>query len=164
MPLETALTENRDAVEDLKSSALAAANNWTTPRSSGKWSPSQVVEHVAMSYEEGANVLAGRQNAFPTLPAFLRPIVRSLLFNRTLKKGTFPKARTTAALDPSAGPASPDEAQSRLDDALAKFESECRSVAEPTIVSSAFGEIAVEDYARFMAIHTRHHRLQISTT
>ena len=42
-----ALAANRDAVLDLVAAAERSAATWTTPRASGKWSPSQVVEHVA---------------------------------------------------------------------------------------------------------------------
>ena len=59
-------------------------------RAPGKWSPSQVVEHVGLVLEESANVVSGTPSKFPTLPAFVRPMVRRLLFNRVLKKRGIP--------------------------------------------------------------------------
>ena len=41
------LAANRAAVLDLVAAAERSAATWTTPRAPGKWSPSQVVEHVA---------------------------------------------------------------------------------------------------------------------
>ena len=83
------LAANRAAVIDLVAAAERSAATWTTPRAPGKWSPSQVVEHVARGLEEAANVVSGAPS-IPMPPAFLRPLVR-LYFNRILKKGVFPK-------------------------------------------------------------------------
>ena len=77
------------AVLDLVAAAERTATTWTTPRAPGKWSPSQIVEHVAGGLEEAANVVSGAP-LIPMPPAFLRPLAR-LYFNRILKKGVFPK-------------------------------------------------------------------------
>ena len=37
-----------------------------------------LTEHIARSYEAGALAIEGKPSGFPTLPAFLRPIVRGL--------------------------------------------------------------------------------------
>ena len=164
----SALAANRAAVDEMVEAAQQAASNWTTPREPGKWSPQQVVEHVARAYEEGGNVIAGRATKLPTLPFFVRPIAR-IVFNRAVKTGNFPKAKTNKPMDPAkvpqAGPASPSEARVRLEAALAKFDEACRERAASgqPVVSGAFGRIAVEDYARFTELHTRHHTKQIPT-
>jgi hypothetical protein len=49
------LAANRAAVLHLVAAAERSAATWTTPRATGKWSPSQVVEHVAGGLEEAAN-------------------------------------------------------------------------------------------------------------
>jgi hypothetical protein len=41
------LADNRAAVLDLVAAAERSAATFITPRAPGKWSPSQVVEHVA---------------------------------------------------------------------------------------------------------------------
>ena len=92
--INAVLTENRSAVDDLMVAADKSESVWTTPRAAGKWSPSQVVEHVAMVLEESGNVVAGAPSKFPTLPRFVRPLVRGIFFNRILKKEAFPKARS----------------------------------------------------------------------
>jgi hypothetical protein len=162
------LAGNRSAVHELLTTAEAAAaeGRWTTPRAPGKWSPQQIVEHVAISYEEGGNVIAGRPTKLPTLPAIARPLAR-LFFKRVLKTGKFPKSKTAKAMDPaagpSAGPATPGEARDRLNGALAKFEEDCRAraAAGDAVPSGAFGRVALEDYVRFTELHTRHHTHQI---
>jgi hypothetical protein len=157
------LAANRAAVNDLIAAAERSGAAWTTPRAPGKWSPSQVVEHVARALEESANVVAGAPSKFPTFPGFLRPLVRGLFFNRVLKKGAFPKAKTNKAFDPASGPATPVEARGRLETSLARFDQECRSRAASgeSVVSTIFGTVSVEDYARFQELHTRHHRTQM---
>ena len=159
----TVLAGNRAAVDDLVAAADRTGAAWTTPRAPGKWSPSQVVEHVARALEESANVVAGTPSKFPTFPTMLRPIVRGLFFNRVLRKGKFPKAKTTKALDPATGPATPAEARRRLEGALAQFDQACRTRAASgqIITSTLFGAVSVEDYAKFQELHTRHHRAQL---
>ena len=151
-----ALAANRAAVLDLVAAAERSAATWTTPRAPGKWSPSQVVEHVAGGLEEAANVVSGAPS-IPMPPAFLRPLAR-LYFNRILKKGVFPKAKAAKAFDPASGPPTPAEARVRLEGALARFDQECRRrVASGPNVSTGFGMVSVEDLVRFSALHTRHH-------
>lgn len=160
LDLNTALEANRSAVEDLADVAERATAHWTTPRSPGKWSPAQVVEHVAMALEENANVVAGRPSKIPTLPALIRPVVR-ILFNRIVRTGKFPKAKTNAAMTPARGPATPADARPRLRAALATFERECRARAGRPVESLTFGAVAVEDLVRFNELHVRHHIKQI---
>jgi hypothetical protein len=164
--LDALLAANRSAVDDLIEAGERSAPNWNTPRAPGKWSPAQITEHVARSLEEGANVIAGRPSKLPTLPGFMRPLAR-WFFNRVLRKGAFPKAKTNAAMNPErtspAVPTNPAEARTRLNAALATFERECRArvAAGRPVESPAFGVVTVEDYARFNELHTRHHMMQI---
>ena len=155
------LAANRAAVIDFVAAAERSAATWTTPRAPGKWSPSQVVEHVARGLEEGANVVSGAPS-IPMLPAFLRPLDR-LFFYRILKKDAFPKGwKAHKALDPTSGPATPAETRVRLEGALARFDQECRRrAASGQHVVSSFGTVSVEDLARYSAMHTRHHCKQM---
>ena len=157
-----ALAANRAAVTDLVSAAERSAATWTTPRAPGKWSPSQVVEHVARGLEEGANIVSGAPT-IPMPPAFLRPLAR-LFFNRILKKDAFAKGfKAHKVLDPSSGPATPAEARVRLEGAFARFDQECRrrAASGQHVVSTGFGTVSLEDLVRFNAIHTRHHCKQM---
>jgi hypothetical protein len=158
-----ALAANRDAVLDLVAAAERSAATWTTPRAPGKWSPSQVVEHVAGGLDEGANVVSGAPSSIPLPPAFLRPLLK-LFFNRVLKKGVFPKGfKAAKALNPTGGPATPAEARVRLEGALARFDEECRRrvASGQHVVSTGFGTVSVEDLVRWSALHTRHHCRQM---
>ena len=156
------LAVNRAAVIDLLAAADRSATAWTTPCAPGKWSPSQVVEHVARGLDEGANVVSGAPS-IPMPPAFLRLVAR-LFFYRILKKDAFPKGfKAHKAMNPPNGPATPAEARVRLEGALARFDQECRRrvASGQHVVSTGFGTVSVEDFVRFNAIHTRHHCKQM---
>ena len=156
------LAATRAAVIDFVAAAERSAATWTTPRAPGKWSPNQVVEHVARCWEESANVVSGAPS-IPMPPAFLRPLLR-LYFNWILKKGVFPKGfKAHKAMNPTSGPATPAEARVRLEGALARFDQECRRrvVSGQRVVSTGFGTVSVEDFVRFNALHTRHHCKQM---
>jgi DinB superfamily len=157
------LAANRAAVLDLVGAAERSATTWTTPRAPGKWSPSQIVEHVARGLEEAANIISGAPSIVPMPPAFLRRLVR-LYFNRILKKGVFPKGgKAHKTMNPTSGPATPAEARVRLEGALARFDQECRrrDGSGQHVVSTGFGIVSVEDLVRYNAMHTRHHCKQM---
>ena len=157
------LAGTRAAVIDFVAAAERSASTWTTPRAPRKWSPSQIVEHVARCWEESAKVVSGAPS-MPMPPAFLR-LVGRLFFYRILKKDAFPKGfKAIKAMSPTSGPATPAEARVRLEGALARFDQECRrrAASGQHVVSTPFGTVSVEDYARFQALHTRHHCKQMS--
>lgn len=156
------LAVNRVAVLDLVAAAERSAATWTAPRAPGKWSPSQVVEHVAGGLDEAANIVSGAPS-LPMPPALLRLLGR-LFFYRILKKGVFPKGfKAHKAMNPTSGPATPAEARVRLEGALARFDEECRrrAASGQHVVSTGFGTVSLEDLVRFSAIHTRHHCKQL---
>jgi hypothetical protein len=161
--INVALAASKAAIEQLIVIGDRTGPAWTASRAPGKWSPSQIVEHVARALEESANAAAGRPTKFPKLPAVLRPVVRSLLFRRVLKKAAFPKAKTNKAMNPACGPATPAEGRARLEAAHKEFDEACRQLASrgERMRTTTFGAVGVEDYVRFMELHTRHHAKQM---
>jgi hypothetical protein len=159
----TVLEANRAAMADFMAAADQSESVWTKPRAPKKWSPSQVTEHVACTMEEGAKVVSGTASVFPTVPGLLRPLVRGLFFNRVLKKDAFPNAKTMKALDPGSGPDNPADARERLAGALSTFEEACRAreASGLAVEHPVFGTVSVMDYAKFMELHTHHHRKQM---
>ena len=151
------------AVAELVAAAERVEIAWTKPRAPGEWSPSQIVEHVARIMEESGNVASGRPSKFPTIPFFVRPIVRVLVFKRTLWRNAFPKMKASDAFVPVAGSATPADGRVRLQGALTRFEQACRARAASgqDVASTIFGAVPVADFARFQELHVRHHTLQI---
>ncbi len=159
-----ALRQNRAAVDELLAAAEGAHAVWAQPRAPGKWSPAQLVEHVARALEQSAHMIAGQPSDFPTFPRLLRPVLRGIFFNKVLKSGRFPGgARTNKALDPATGPATPADARIRLQAALGRLEQAARSrgAGEQRVNSTIFGWVPLHDYVTFQALHTRHHRGQL---
>ena len=163
--IDTVLAANRDAVEQLIRAGEQSGAAWNVPRAPGKWSPSQVVEHVRRSLEEGANGVAGTSSiqTSSVVLMLLRPVAR-LYFKRVVKTGEFPTGfKAHKMMDPVTGPATPAEARVRLEEAFANFDQACRRQAArgQPVANSVFGTVSVEDYVRFNAIHTRHHCKQM---
>jgi hypothetical protein len=160
--IDTVLAASRAASEQLLADAEATAAGWATARAPGKWSPSQIVEHVARSYDGAVHMAAGQPSAFPRLPALIHPFVR-MVFRRLLRKGSFPNGRTTKAMNPVAGPSTPADGRARLAAAHDRFEVACRDLAArgAPMRTTMFGAVPVEDFVRFLELHTRHHDRQI---
>ena len=158
----TALAATRANVDDMLKTVHQSDAFWNVPRAPGKWSPSQVVEHVALAMEETVNDLLGRPSKFPKMPTLLRPLVRTVLFNRVVRNGKFPKAKTNAAMTPAKGPESPAAASTRMATALATLEAgvaEARARGKDC-TSQTFGAVSVADYVIFQAVHVKHHHEQ----
>ena len=92
-----------------------SAERWSAPAAPNKWSPAQMVEHVARSLEEAALDMAGQRSKIPNLPTPLRFVARKLLCERVLARGSFPRAKTNKAMNPETGPESPAAAGVRLE-------------------------------------------------
>jgi hypothetical protein len=168
LDLNASLAGDRAAVAALLAVADGAESAWTVPRARGKWSPSQVVEHVTRILEESAKVASGAPSKFPKMPFFVRPFARALIFNRALAKDTFPKLKASAPFDPASRPdpasaSSPPEARVRLEGALEQFDRACRARAArgQDVKSTIFGAVTVADFAKFQELHIRHHYLQM---
>ncbi len=162
--IDTALAASRDAIDQMILAGEQSGAAWISSRAPGKWSPSQIVEHVARSLEESANMAAGRPSKFPKLPAVVQPVVRGLLFKRVLRNAAFPKAKTNKAMNPASGPATPAEGRIRLATAHQKFEEACRRIAAAggRMPTTVFGTVPVLEYVRFTELHTRHHCKQMA--
>jgi hypothetical protein len=161
--IDLPLAAVHDAVAQLGLAAERAGVAWTVPRAPGKWSPSQVVEHVARIMEESAKVAFGAPSKFPAINVLLRPIVRILVFKRTLWRNAFLKMKAIDAFVPIAGSATPAEGRVRLQDALSWFDQACRArmARDEDVASTMFGAVSVADFARFQELHVRNHLLQM---
>src|SRR5262245_32582973 len=144
--IDAALAEMRMAVQEMEAAADQSAAQWTTPRAPGKWSPAQVLEHVARAIDESVPAVMNKPAKFPTLPRPLRPLLRSFFFNRVVRKNAFVSGgRSAKPFDPIEGPATPAAGRQRLDSALAAFEHACqeRFRTANTFDSTLFGRITV---------------------
>jgi hypothetical protein len=136
---------------------------WGEPRAPGKWSPRQIVEHLALDYEISAGVLRGGRSAV-SAPWLLRPLVRWFLLRPILRRGRFPQGRRAPkALRPTSIPADPDQLLGRLATAIATFEANIAALRRRTVDHRGFGRIRLADFVRLQELHTRHHRAQLGS-
>jgi len=166
--IETALADNRAALGEFVATARSLEGaGWTAPRAEGAWTPAQIAQHVALVYEYSRDIALGTPPK-GSLPRFLRPFLRRLVVDSTLRAGKFTrKGRAPAMFKPSATPPSVTEAVQRLETAVSSFEAAIRSghpEGRHFVTHPYFGDIATTDYIRFQAIHTRHHRAQLIST
>ena len=163
--LETAIADNRAAVEEFVAAARALdAAKWSAPRGEGKWSPAQIAEHLAIVYEYNRTVITGASGK--SAPRFLQPLLRWFIVDRTLKAGKFTRnGRAPAIFQPTAAPAAAPVLLARLTAAVAGMESDIRSghpAGRHTVAHPFFGTLKTIDYMRLQAIHARHHRSQLT--
>jgi len=81
------LAANRGVVLDLVAAAERSAATWTTPPAPGKWSPSQVVEHVTRSLEGSAKLFSGGDPSIPMPPRFPAPAAQTVVLQPDLEEG-----------------------------------------------------------------------------
>ena len=163
MPDHSSLIELHAAVAAFLATADGSGAAWSVPRAPGKWSPSQVVEHVALIMEESANVVAGTRSKFPAIPRALRPVARLLVFKRILRRGAFLRMKAIEAFKPPVGAATSAAGRVRVERALARFDeaSRVRAATGGKVASTIFGPVSVSDFVRFQELHVRHHHEQI---
>src|SRR5215471_12450568 len=126
--LEAAIAEHHAAVGQFLDTARAmSAQQWITPREPGKWTPGQIAEHLAITYEYGI-ALANGSPPGGSLPFFLRPIVRVAFVNPTLKAGRFLRSgKTPKNFEPATPAPAPSVVLPRLVTALSGFEQAIQS-------------------------------------
>ncbi len=161
MDLRSAIQENQSRVNDFIATAKSVAGSWTTPVREGKWSPAQVAEHVAIGYDEAADVMKGTAFRFPKFPFFLKPIAKMMAFDQVMKTGKFRPVKTFKDLNPVNVPASPDAAAERLKQAAANFENAVSTASAASINHPLFGKVGLAEYVQFQGYHTRHHQAQL---
>lgn len=164
--LETAVAEHHSAVEQFLATGRAMTpQQWATPREPGKWTPGQIAEHLAITYEYGI-ALANRNPPGGGLPFFLRPIARMAFVKPTLKAGRFTRAgKTPKIFEPSTMPPAPDVVLPRLEKALSGFEKAVQAgEAREALHHPFFGTVPTTDYLTLQTIHAKHHHGQLAAS
>jgi uncharacterized damage-inducible protein DinB len=163
--LDEQIRENHEAVNRLVTAAEALPSAaWDREAAPGKWSPAQIAEHVALSYELSTAALRG---AFPgtAAPRFLRPLIRMFFLKPVLASGRFARpAKAPGPFQPSTAPSAAALMLPRIRGASAAFEQAIAgevSAGRDTMDHPFFGRVPLADYVQLQAIHTNHHRGQL---
>src|SRR5438477_2563415 len=87
--------EHREAVERFMSLARSIApGRWQIAPERAKWSPAQITEHIALTYEvllrelSGGSAMAARTNWWQAI------VLRTFILSRILKTGRIPSGAT----------------------------------------------------------------------
>lgn len=160
------LEAHRTAVARFATAAEAVRPDlWSGPNPDGKWTPAEVCEHVAVSYELLARELAGGPAMAIRTSWFQRMVLRLTYMPRILRTGAFPPAvRAPRETRPESGAASPVAGAARLREQAAAFEREWLAARERgggRVTHPYFGALSLAPALRFCEIHTLHHLRQL---
>jgi hypothetical protein len=166
--LQSVISANRQAVGAFVAAARSVPPaRWAVPRAAGKWSPGQVTEHVALTYEQSRRMLLGTFTG-RAQPLLMQLLARWIFLPLLFKRGDFGKggARGPKFIQPSGSPASSGILLARLEAAVGALETDlvAASGARRTRVDHPiFGRMPLADLVRFLMIHTQHHQPQLSS-
>ena len=165
--LQAMISADHQAVGDFTAAARSVPPaQWALPRAPGKWSPGQVTEHVALTYEQSRRMLLGTFTG-RAQPRLMQLLARWIFLPLLFKRGDFGKggARGPRFIEPSGSPAAPDVLLARLERAVSDLENDLltASAARRTRVDHPiFGRMPLADLLRFLMMHTQHHQPQLS--
>lgn len=160
-----------EAAEDHRAAVAAAVRvveaqdpaAWSLKRAPGKWSPSEIAQHLVISYGPPLAELDGGPGFAVRLPWWQRAALRWTVVPRILG-GTFPKgAPAPRESRPAAGAASPAHAAQALREAADLFERrllEEHAVRRVTLTHAYFGRLSAPQMLKLAAVHVSHHRAQ----
>jgi hypothetical protein len=163
--LQETLGTNRTAVEEFQAAARTVPDQaWAQPTAPGKWTPAQIVEHVALAYELSLAALRGHFPGKP-MPRLLRPIIRTFFFKPVISNGRFASgAKSPGPFQPSPSPGPAERLIPRVRAASDSFElavAEEQRMGRTTLDHPFFGRIPLIDYVLLQTVHTRHHHAQL---
>jgi hypothetical protein len=163
--LERLACDDARAVEDfLAAASRVPAEAWRRPAAPGKWSPGQVVLHVALAYEVASCELDGGAAMRLRVPWWLRPALRVVYLRRILSTGRVPEgAIAPREVRPPESVPDREDVFGRIRSAAGAVESRMREAGgRARLTHPYFGAIRGAAILRFLAVHTRHHASQLA--
>lgn len=162
---ERALGEHRAAVATYL--ALVDAMDdaaWRRPYLPGRWSPAQITEHLALSYEALLREMAGEGAMRPRARPWLQTVLRWLYLPHVLFHRSLPlRAAAPREMRPGPEPPEKEAARSRLEAAARRFEDGAGAAlarGPGRLTHPYFGPVPLLRGVRFLAVHVEHHRRQ----
>ncbi len=139
-------------------------DTWTVAPQPGKWSPSEIAEHLVISYEPALAELDGGAGFAVVLPFWKRAVLRWTVLPRILS-GRFPKgAPAPRESRPRSGATSPEEAARALREKSSRFQArllEAHAAGPVFVTHSYFGRLTAPEILKLLAVHAAHHREQL---
>ena len=162
-----ASSDHHRAVREFVAAARAvAADEWERPLADGKWTPSQVAEHLRLSYEVFAEQFSGGKGLRVRTSWWQRLLLRRKYLGGILQDGVLPAgARAPREVRPGDGPFDRETTLLALEEAAAEAEKGLvKRWTDPTCVMThhVFGDLRPPQGMRLATVHTRHHARQIA--
>ncbi len=142
-----------------------SSTRWSAEPSPGKWSPAQVTEHVALTYQALLQELSAGQAMRVRTTGWHRILLRALLLPRILRTGRIPSG-SVAPRELRPGTAALDQAAllEQLRSSAWRLDAELAAHAFAHLTHPYFGRLRSAEVLRFCAIHTAHHAKQLPET
>jgi hypothetical protein len=161
------------AIHRAASAAFATAaeevepDAWCRPRAEGKWSPSQMTDHLIQTYVVLLRELEGGEGMRVRTRFLLRMFLRLTMMPRLLRGAGFPqRAPAPPEIRPSNAPADQQDGVALFRRRAAEFEAAAQWVRKQRpraqLTHAYFGRSSLADGVLFCARHIEHHRAQIS--
>jgi hypothetical protein len=166
---DAALAEHREALEGfLRVAREAPEARWTAAAREGAWSPSEVAEHLSLTYEAVLGELDGGPPLAPRARVWQQTLFRWIILPHILFHRTVPvRVRAPREVRPAkrtGTPAGREVGLQRLRSLGETFESRVAGLADRdarTVGHPYFGPISLRRAVRFAAAHIEHHTRQI---
>lgn len=162
----TARADHQRAVQEFLTAAREVPpEHWEKKPDAQHWSPSQIAEHVRMTYEVVSAQFSGGQGLRVRTSWYMRALLRWKFLKGLLETGVFPKgARAPREVRPGDGPFDRDSTLTALERAALATENklvERWTDASCIMTHHVFGELKTPEGARLVTVHTAHHAAQL---
>ncbi len=160
-----AADEHRRAVDECAATIRSVAGaDWESARDPRKWSPAQVAEHLAVSYEPLLSELGGGAGMRLVVPWWKRRILR-WKFLPSILAGTFPRGvPAPREIRPTSTAPTPEAGAQRLTECAGVFVdrfARAHAAGRARLTHPYLGTLADAVALRFLTSHVRHHRRQL---
>lgn len=156
-----------EAVSTLAATAARAPEaQWRDPRTEGKWSPAEIVEHLTITYDVLLRELAGGGGMAIRTSLWQRMLLRVTMVPRILRGDGFPKgARAPREVRPQMPAHGRQQALARFEQRAATFAAAAADArhSRARLTHAYFGKSSLKNTLVFCARHIEHHRAQLDS-
>jgi hypothetical protein len=163
---DTLIAEFRQCTGEFRAQVLDVEEaRWAVPRTAGKWSPAEEVEHVILALELFLDQLRGGPAMRVITTGWRRGALRWLVLPWILRTGRFPKGAKSPRESRPTGERSRERLLQRLSGAEAGLGEVIATGAQvERLTHPYFGALTVEQVLLLTVVHTRHHARSLART
>ncbi|NOT06605.1 MAG: hypothetical protein HOP28_00190 [Gemmatimonadales bacterium] len=165
---EERLARHAEAAGEFATTAMAGPEErWTVRPKEGKWCPAEITDHLIKAYDTHLVELRGGPGLRVRTPFFRRMLYRMVVLPKILREGFLPRGVPAPREVLPTLPAEPRRATvERFTERAREFETAARERATRGtggLTHPYLGPLMLDQSVRFVEVHVRHHRKQLST-